>query len=172
MSMTDRISPRGGGTRFHRLSALLETASTVVGVVVFCVMVVAVWLEVFYRYLLLNPLPWTDELAVYCMIWMGYLGIGVGLKHGEHPALQFLVGKLPPGVRCGVRRAISAGVLIFLAAATIWGFQYAVSSGGSRLSWALGISMTLPMLAIPVGGLLGVVLFGLTLLLSRKEQPE
>jgi len=135
-------------------------------------MVISVWLEVFFRYVLLDPLSWADELAVYCMIWMGYLGIGVGLKYGEHPSLQFLIESFPPAVQKVARWIVNAGILLLLVAATGWGFQNALVSGSKRLTAGLGISMVLPMLAIPVGGILAILLFSIRLIQRRGEGVE
>lgn len=144
-------------TWLERISGWLEHLSTAVGVLVFCVMVVSIWLEVVFRYVLLNPLAWTDELAIYCMIWVGYLGIGVAMKHDEHPSLQFVMARLPQLLRHALRWLVNLGILAFLTAGTIWGFQHAIGSGMYRLTAGLGISMTLPMLAIPVGCLLAAL---------------
>jgi len=135
----------------------LEKVATVLGVAIFGIMVVSVLLEVVYRFILLNPLPWTDELAVYCMIWIGYLGMGIALKHDEHPSIQFIAERLPVAVRKILQFVVYVGILIFLVVVTIWGFKYAIFSGRYRLSSGLGIKMTLPMLSVPIGCFLAVI---------------
>lgn len=155
------------GTAIRRAGDWIERLATLGGVLVFAVMVVAVWLEVFYRYVLLDPLPWTDELAVYCMIWLAYLGVGVGLRHNEHPSLEFLVSRLPKGARAACRWIVNGGILLFLLVATGYGFVYAFTSGQFRQSGSLGMSMTLPMLAVPVGGLLAIGLLCIRLIQPR-----
>jgi len=154
------------------LSGRLEQISTYGGVLIATVMVISIWLEVFFRYVLLDPLSWADELAVYCMIWMGYLGIGVGLKYGEHPSLQFLITYCPTPVQRVARWVVNVGILLLLVAATGWGLQNALVSGSRRLTAGLGISMVLPMLAIPVGGILAILLFSVRLIQRRGEGVE
>jgi TRAP-type C4-dicarboxylate transport system permease small subunit len=155
------------GAAIRRAGDWIERLATLAGVFVFGVMVVAIWLEVLYRYVLLDPLAWTDELAVYCMIWLGYLGIGVGLRHDEHPSLEFLARRLPPAAQSACRWIVNGGILLFLAVVTGYGFIYAFSSGQVRQTGSLGISMTLPMLAVPVGGVLAIGLLCIRLIQSR-----
>jgi TRAP-type C4-dicarboxylate transport system permease small subunit len=157
----------GPGAAVRRAGDWMERLATLAGVAVFGVMVVAVWLEVVYRYILLDPLPWTDELAVYCMVWLAYLGVGVGLRHDEHPSLEFLVSRLPGGARRACRWIVNGGILLFLAVATGYGFVYAFTSGQVRQSGSLGISMTLPILSVPVGGVLAIALLVIRLLQTR-----
>ncbi len=139
------------------MSLYLEKATTILGVIIFSIMVVSVLMGVFYRYILFNPLPWSDELAVYCMIWIGYLGVGIALKYNEHPALEFIVDKLPTGARKMLKIFVYLAILIFLTVVMFWGFRYAISSGSFRMSSSLGIKMTIPLLSVPVGCLLGVI---------------
>ena len=154
---------------FFLLSKWLEKISVFLGISVFAVMVVAIWLEVFYRYVLVNPLPWTDELAVYGMIWMGYLGVGISIKYNEHPSLEFIAKRMPSFIQKLFNWISNIGVAVFLVVVTIWGFDYAFSSGSYRLSGGLGISMTLPVLSVPIGSLFAIIQFLLRLI---KEYPN
>lgn len=146
------------------MSFWLEEITTVLAVVIFCIMVVTVLLGVVYRYILFDPLAWSDELAVYCMIWIGYLGVGIALKYDEHPSLQFIVKQLPVVVKKILQWVVYVVTLIFLAVVTVWGFKYAIFSGKYRLSSGIGIKMTLPMLSVPIGCFLAVVYLILKLL--------
>lgn len=127
------------------------------GVSSFLTMVISVLLGVWYRYVLLNPLLWTDELAIYCMIWMGFLAVGIGVKHDEHPSVEFIINRLPWRLRTAFERLVSLGILLLLLVVTVFGFDYAINSGRFRLTGALGISMVLPLLSVPVGSLFALL---------------
>lgn len=135
----------------------MEKVATALGVAIFAIMVVSVLLGIVYRFILLNPLHWTDELAVYSMIWIGYLGMGIASKYDEHPSLQFIVERFPVAVRKILQFVVYVGILIFLVVVTIWGFKYAIFSGSHRLSSGLGIKMTVMMLSVPIGCLLAII---------------
>ncbi len=52
---------------------------------------VAVFVQVFVRYVLQKPLfLWSEELARFGLVWMVFLGIGVGVKNDAHFAMDVL----------------------------------------------------------------------------------
>jgi TRAP-type C4-dicarboxylate transport system permease small subunit len=156
----------------HLVDRWLESISNVLGISVFIVMVVSVWLGVLYRYVLVNPLTWTDELAVYGMIWLGYLGMGIAVKYNEHPSLNFFVDRMPSLLQKICKLIANFGVLVFLLVAVIWGFDYAINSGKYRMTGALGITMTLPQLSVPVGSLLALCQLFLRWIRARTNSAE
>lgn len=59
------------------------------------VMVGTVILQVFCRFVLDNPLSWSEELARYAFVWITFLGAAVAYRHGAHIVVEILVVKLP-----------------------------------------------------------------------------
>lgn len=56
---------------------------------------VTVFVQVFVRYVLQRPLfLWSEELSRFILIWMVFLGIGVGVKNDAH----FAMDVLPPAL--------------------------------------------------------------------------
>jgi len=51
------------------------------------------------RYLLHNPLAWTDEVASLLFVWLAMLGAVIALRRGSHMALTTFVKGLPPARR-------------------------------------------------------------------------
>lgn len=53
-------------------------------VLTFCtiVLVIAIFIQVVCRYILLISTPWAEELARYLFVWMAYLGGGYALHTG------------------------------------------------------------------------------------------
>lgn len=63
------------------------------------VMTVAITIQIFVRFGAAIPslrfsAPWTEELARYAMIWMIFLGLGVGFRYRMVIAFNFVVEKL------------------------------------------------------------------------------
>ncbi len=50
---------------------------------------------VIWRYVLDNPLVWTDELAEMLFLWLVSLGAVIALRRAEHMRMTFVVGRLP-----------------------------------------------------------------------------
>jgi TRAP-type C4-dicarboxylate transport system permease small subunit len=52
-------------------------------------------LQVFFRYALNNALPWPDEAARFCMLWMTGLMAPLALRHGGFVAIDMFQQMLP-----------------------------------------------------------------------------
>ncbi len=128
-----------------------------------------VFLGVIFRYILASPLNWVEEVSRYLMIWGASLAISLGVSAGEHVGLTVILDSLK---RTSARKAmtmfINSIVLVFLT------FMFAISipatiESRSQITQALGISMVLPKLAVPVAmgfSALQVVLVSLKVLAS------
>ena len=66
-----------------------------IGVVAVAAMVVAILVQVFFRYVLNNALPWPDEAARFCMLWMTGLMAPTAFRQGGFAAIDTLTAALP-----------------------------------------------------------------------------
>ena len=66
-----------------------------VAVVAIALMVVAILIQVFYRYVLNNALPWPDEAARFAMMWMAGLIAPSAYRRGGFVAIDMLPRALP-----------------------------------------------------------------------------
>ena len=69
---------------------------------------------VFTRYVLGNPLVWSDELATLVFLWLAMLGAVVAYRRGEHISLSVLVRRSPPRVRAVLEAIASVVAAIFV----------------------------------------------------------
>jgi len=119
---------------------------------------------VFTRYVLGNPLVWSDELATIILLWLAMLGSVVAYRRGEHIALSVLVRRAPPGVRRvleTIASVVTALFVIELMPASIKFFQQEQID----VTPALGIPQSYVVLAVIVG-------LGLILLLALVRLAE
>lgn len=140
-----------------RLNDWLERAATAVVVLFMAGMVLIIFAQVLGRYALHYSIPWAEELARFLLIWLSMLAGAVATRRQMHVGFEGLLRRLPPPAGRAVRRA---GGLIAIAvfAVTAWyGFQLAWFNR-AQVSAAMGLSMSLPYFAVPVGSLL-LVLF-------------
>ncbi len=85
-----------------------------IGIVAIGLMVVAILIQVFFRYVLNNALPWPDEAARFCMLWMTGLMAPTAFRRGGFVAIDIVVAALPQrigGLVSLFLLIISAGVL-------------------------------------------------------------
>lgn len=68
-------------------------------IILFFVMVIAVFLQVLFRFVLDQPLAWTEELARYLLIWITFLGAGYAMSVKAHPSIEVFFEKAGPAMR-------------------------------------------------------------------------
>jgi TRAP-type C4-dicarboxylate transport system permease small subunit len=64
-------------------------------IIAMAILVLDVLWQVFTRLVIKNPSKWTEELAVFMLIWVALLGSAVALGRGAHLGIDYFVGKLP-----------------------------------------------------------------------------
>ncbi|MCM3601624.1 TRAP transporter small permease [Robertmurraya korlensis] len=142
------------------------------------VMVVVISVQVFMRYVLQDSLPWSEELARYCFIWLVYLGISYGVKKQKHMSVDVLYLALKGKSQAALR---IVGNLLFLAFALfglIYGYQITLKLlTWGQLSPALSLPVGFVYLAGPIGmGLTAIRLIQLIVqqvkILLGKEVPQ
>lgn len=119
------------------------------GYVALALMVIAILLQIFFRYGLNNALPWPEEAARALMIWMMALVAPTAYRHAGFVAIEMVPDMLPRVLRNALLLAImllSAVCLMFLLSQA-W-VQYTApllfdSSGLNRLLQDSGINQIL-----------------------------
>ena len=79
---------------FRSIKKTLDCSLEVLVMVVVAVLVLDVLWQVFTRVVLRDPSTWTEELAVFMLIWVSLLGAAVALNRGAHLGIDYFVGKL------------------------------------------------------------------------------
>jgi len=80
------------------LNDLLLLAGRWIGVLAVALMVLAILIQIWFRYVLNNALPWPDEAARFCMLWMAGLMAPSALRAGGFVAIDMLTSMLPRGI--------------------------------------------------------------------------
>lgn len=115
------------------------------------------------RFLLHNPLVWSDELASMLFIWLAMLGAVIALRKGEHMRMTALVSRFGSRGQAVLEALGLVASLLFLALMLKPAYEYA-SDEAFITTPALEISNAWRAFALPVG--LGLMmLFGASRLL-------
>ena len=112
-------------------------------------MVLIILLQVFFRYVLNNALPWPEEAARALMIWMMALIAPTGYRWGAFVSINMVVDSLPHLVR----RILTLAILILATVILIVLIQQAVrqfNSGFIFRSSSLGMALAWIYLAMTV----------------------
>jgi len=109
--------------------------------------------QVFFRFVIVHSLPWSEECSRYCLVWASFLGASIALKRGLHMGVEAFVAKLPKEKKEVIYSTTLIIILIFLLVVIIKGVELATFNL-RQSSPAMRIPMGLPYLAVPVGSLL------------------
>ena len=138
---------------FQRVVGALRRAREVLVMVLMAILVVVVVASVVFRYVLLAPLSWSEEVGRYLMIWVGFLAASIAIQQGMHVGIDFVVTWVRPEVAAWLRRVSRGLTALFLIIVTAYGFVLVINLW-DQWSPVLQVRMTWPYLAIPVGCLL------------------
>lgn len=128
---------------------------------------------VFSRYVLGQQGRWTEELALYLLVWVSLLGASVTYAEGGHLGVDYIVGKLEAKARHAARIVADLFVLAFAALVLVHGGFLLVSETlrSGQLTPALGLPMGYVYLAVPLSGILFVLYAIEKLLRLISEAP-
>lgn len=132
------------------------------------VMTIIIALQIVYRYLLDDPLFWSEEAARFIFVWIVFLGASTAVRDRAHVGIAFLVDKLPPRPRVALALAFHLFVLFFLGAIFHYGAR-ATRNVWDQDALTIDISFGIVYLAIPVSAALMIVR---TLQVMREDAAD
>jgi len=119
-------------------------------------MTVSTLVGILFRYVMTNPLPWTEELARYTMIWMGLLAVSMGVKRETHLGLTLIVDKFPTLIRRFLKVVTRVLIGAFLLVLLVYGYKMALG-GRYQTMPALRLPMVYVLIAVPISALASLV---------------
>lgn len=142
---------------FERLEMLVGQLNRVVLelfkrllIAILAIMTGIVVASVFFRYVLNDALPWSEEIAKFFMVWLTFLAAPVGLSRGAHVAIEALSARLSGRIN----QMLQAIIFILI----IWLMVVFVDEG-SFLTWnariqrhsTVDLSISYVYVAMPIG---------------------
>jgi len=138
------------------LSDAVARATVLVVVLAASLMMIALILQVFSRYVLGATFVWTEELALLLFTWIVLLTATVCIRENSHVRLGLLVDALPPLPRAVWQRLVALLVLVFCLILLTSGWDYLARTTG-RYSAAIRYPIEWLHAAAPVAGALGAL---------------
>lgn len=117
-------------------------------------LVLDVLLGVFTRFIIGEQIRWTEEVAIYLLVWVSLLGAAVAYADNAHLGVDYVVEKMHPSVRALTHRIVHVIVGIFaLFALVIGGSKLVLQTlEGGQVSAALGVPVGIVYGAVPISG--------------------
>ena len=103
---------------------IINVAEKITATVCVVSMVVVLFLQVFTRYVLRNPLYWSEELARIILIWSVFLGAVFSFRAGTHMRIDILMKRLPLRLRMVVNLTSKTIVTVFSVVLVVHGLIF------------------------------------------------
>jgi len=129
-------------------------------------MTILVFLTVIYRYFLLAPISWGEEMARFLFIALSLLGAALAMKDRSHFTITILTDKFPAAVRTGLEVVVALGATALLGVVIGKGWSLTLLNR-NQISPALGVPMSVAYLPVPLGATLMLLFLWMDLLLRR-----
>lgn len=111
---------RKPSTPLVRLLTLLKRGADTVGVLLFLAAFCGFIVQVFWRYLLNDPLAWTEEFVMICFIWTVFWAAAFMVPVREHVSFDVVYDVVSPRTRRGFSMVTFATIAI----AFVWLVPY------------------------------------------------
>lgn len=122
--------------------------------ILFVLLLSVATLQVFMRYVARFPLPWTEELARFLLIWVTFLGAASVTRRKIHITVEIFSQKYPPRAAAAINAVLYSIMIMFLGVVS-WGSVVMFQS-----SWPVhaGTMPSLRMSWVYLGAVLGLTL--------------
>ena len=110
-------------------------------------MVIVVFAQVVIRYLLDNPLAWSEELARYILVWLPFLGAAFAMSKQAHVGVEVFVKLFPAAIRKGILVLATLVSLFFFGIMIYQGYLFTLRT----------MAQTSPVLHFPMGAIYSVI---------------
>lgn len=152
--------------KFDEALARLEDGSMIF---LMAVAICLTFLQVVMRYVFSAPLYWAEEVVLYSIIVMSFVGISIGIRLGSHISVD-LLDALVPEKHIPVLRMIAIVLGILFAGALVYfgGKLFLNTLDRGQLSPALRIPVAAIYAIIPVSGILSLFRYGYAFVQLRQ----
>ena len=145
-----------------------QKISDYAGISFLCALVIAVAIQVFFRYILNNPLPWPEELARYLFIWITYMGLVKVVRENSHYRIDFFMMRMPKQIQ--ILLEVFFDILIILSLLfSLYGSFYLIKANLVILSPAMQVPLIIMYLAFPVSILFMVPQYFIFIIKNIRE---
>lgn len=136
---------------------LLNNILNFLAAISLAVMVILTCYQVFTRYILRNPSPWSEELVAYLFGWMALLGATVMTGERGHMNIPIFMDRMGERIRKLLLIFSEIIALLFSAIILIYGGLKITSLAMGQLTSSLGVAVGVFYVVLPLCGVLNVV---------------
>ena len=140
------------------------------------VMTVLIGWQVIARFIVGESLTFSEEVSRFVMVWLVLLGASYAAKNGRLMKVDIVEHMLSGRAKSTVIMVAGVLSIVFYLVLVVFGF-FIVSAVSYQMTPATEVSMSIPMAALPVGGILLVTntihqMFGVALGVEEESEVE
>lgn len=124
--------------------------------VILAVLTISVFGQVLFRFIIKQSLAWSEELAIYCLVWLTFLGAAYAMSLKAHIGVDFFTDLFPLRVRKIFFTLASIASIIFYLIMIVQGYDL-VKQSMAQLSPVMRIPMGWVYAVIPISGLFLII---------------
>jgi len=109
-----------GNHRFASFEKKFMGALDGVNLFLFVLLIILASMQVCFRYLLFTPLPWTEEVSRFFLVWVAFLGAASVTRRKLHILVDYLVSRMPLRANRIIGKIIYLLGIAFMAS-VLWG---------------------------------------------------
>ena len=144
---------RKGDPMYRKICRATDKAAEVMLVIAMIGMVVCVFCQVLFRYVLKLPLFWTEEAARFLMVFAVYIGCSMGIRRDSHLGFTFLRDHCSEPVQLLMKTVANIGILALNVYIVYYGMNV-VLRNTYQISPALQMPMWIIYAILPFAGFL------------------
>ncbi|NSL52943.1 TRAP transporter small permease [Calidifontibacillus erzurumensis] len=135
----------------HQLSDWLHAVEKILAILLCTIMLISLSAGVFFRYVLSAPLTWSDETAIFSLVWLTFIGGSMGIKKQNAAAITIFLDRFT-----GITRTTLLGISFFTVLVFVGYifYQSVIWLSGPTILMQYSNSMRMPMiiayLSVPV----------------------
>ena len=157
----------------RKLSDVIYSIERVLIAVIMSLMLIVVILGVVFRYVLKTPLVWSEEYAIFALLWLTFLGGSMTIKKNKAASITLFMDKLPAKARKLLLRLSFLLCLLFCAFALYLALQWITNPITlSHKSATTSLPMFIPYMAIPIGFACMIIHFANLLFMGEPNQSS
>lgn len=128
-------------------------------------LVITLFLQVIFRFVIEQPLDFTEEVSRTLLIWLVFLGAAYGTYTAQHFVVDFIFTACPQAFQRIVGPLVDLLTVLFLAVVLWVGWNSSMNATVQQLP-VLGVPVVVQVIAMPIGAAL-MILHTLMALLRR-----
>lgn len=149
--------------------ALTRLASNLIGALIGAIVVItlaAVW----WRYVVNDPISWTEQISRIFFVWVTFLGAAVLYRDKSHIVIDMFLEMMPTAIKSALVWLIELAVLLFIVVFFFYGLKLSIDTLPHRFG-ALDISPASFYFAAPVSAAMMLLFFIERLVDPSKRGP-